>query len=195
MAGALGVHAQGPGGGQGQTIGLPTSLQRAYASFKTNFIGASDKMPEAEYGFKPGSTPEARTFAAVIAHIVQSQSGTCSTLKGAANPFQGRQLEQELKTKGDVVKALADSFASCDDVFAQVTDANAMEMVRQGMNQVTRAAALYGIIVHGNEMYGTAAAYLRSKNIVPPSTENMARGRTGGAAGAGGGMTPMGAGR
>jgi len=25
--------------------------------------------------------------------------------------------------------------------------------------------------VHGNEMYGTAAVYLRSKNIVPPSTE------------------------
>jgi hypothetical protein len=33
--------------------------------------------------------------------------------------------------------------------------------------------------VHGNEMYGTAAVYLRSKNIVPPSTENAGRGMRG----------------
>ena len=29
-------------------------------------------MPEADYTFKPGSTPEARTYAQVIAHIAQS---------------------------------------------------------------------------------------------------------------------------
>jgi hypothetical protein len=53
--------------------------------------------------------------------------------------------------------------------------------VKAGMNEVTRAAALYGILVHGNELYGTAAVYLRSKNIVPPSTERqMGRGRRGG---------------
>jgi hypothetical protein len=52
-------------------------------------------------------------------------------------------------------------------------------MVKQGQNEVTRAAALYGILVHGNEMAGTAYVYLRSKNIVPPSTENAGRGMRG----------------
>jgi len=89
--------------------------------------------------------------------------------------MQGKQLEQELKTKADVTKALAESFALCDEAFSSVTDANAVEMVRAGMNEQTRAAALYGVLVHGNEMYGTAAVYLRSKNIVPPSTENAGR--------------------
>ena len=93
--------------------------------------------------------------------------------------MQGKNLEQELKTKAEVTKALADSFAICDKAFEAVTDANAMEMVKQGNNEVTRAASLYGVIVHGNEMYGTAAVYLRSKNIVPPSTENMGRGMRG----------------
>ncbi len=46
-----------------------------------------------------------------------------------------------------------------------------MQFIKQGQGEVTRAAALYGVIVHGNEMYGTAAVYLRSKNLVPPSTE------------------------
>jgi len=135
-------------------------------------------MPEADYAFKPGSTPEARTFAQVIDHITQAQFNQCSALKGTPNPMQGKQLEQELKTKAEVTKALADSFALCDDLFAQVTDASATEMIKAGMNQMTRAAALFGMLAHGNEMYGTAAVYLRSKNIVPPSTERaMGRGR------------------
>jgi len=179
LASASYALAQPPGGQGGQKIGLATSLQRGYAGFKNNFTQAAAKMSDADYSFKPGSTPEARTYAQVIAHIAQAQFGQCSGLKGVPNPMQGKQLEQELKTKAEVTKALADSFALCDDLFAQVTDANATEMVKAGMNEVTRAAALYGLLVHGNEMYGTAAVYLRSKNIVPPSTENAGRGMRG----------------
>ena len=155
----------------GQKISLATSLQRGYAGIKANFTAAAEKMPEADYSFKPGSTPEARTFAAAIAHIAQTQFGQCSGLTGVANPMQGKNLEQDLKTKADVIKALAESYALCDKAFEAVTDANVTEMVKQGPNEVTRAAALYGVIVHGNEMAGTAYAYLRSKNIVPPPTE------------------------
>jgi DinB superfamily len=175
------AYSQAPGGQtQGQKIGLATSLQRGYNGFKTNFSAAAEKMPEADYSFKPGSTPEARTYAQVIAHIAQAQFGQCSGLKGVPNPMAGKQLEQELKTKAEVTKALADSFAMCDELFANLTDASATEMVKAGQNEVTRAASLYGVIVHGNELYGTAAVYLRSKNIVPPSTENAQRGRRGG---------------
>src|SRR5213593_3864766 len=124
------AFTQPPAGGQ--KIGLATSLQRGYAGLKTNFTQAAAKMPEADYGFKPGSTPEARTYTQVIAHIAQAQFGQCSSLKGVPNPMQSKQLEQELKTKADVTKALADSFALCDDAFAQVTDANATEMIKAG---------------------------------------------------------------
>src|SRR5437899_1286636 len=173
------AYSQAPGGQtQGQKIGLATSLQRGYNGFKTNFSAAAEKMPEADYSFKPGSTPEARTYAQVIAHIAQAQFGQCSGLKGVPNPMAGKQLEQELKTKAEITKALADSFAMCDELFANVTDTSATEMVKAGPNEQTRAASLYGVIVHGNELAGTAYVYLRSKNIVPPSTERaMGRGR------------------
>lgn len=175
------AYSQAPGGQtQGQKIGLATSLQRGYNGFKTNFTAAAEKMPEADYSFKPGSTPEARTYAQVIAHIAQAQFGQCSSIKGVPNPMAGKQLEQELKTKAEITKALADSFAMCDELFANVTDASATEMVKQGQNELTRAASLYGVLVHGNEMAGTAYVYLRSKNLVPPSTENAQRGRRGG---------------
>src|SRR5213080_4890027 len=147
------AYSQPPGGQMpGQKIGLATSLQRGYAGFKTNFTQAAAKMPEAYYTFKPGSTPEARTYAQVIAHIAQAQFGQCSALKGVPSPTAGKSLEQELKTKAEVTKALADSFVLCDDLFANVTDANATEMVKQGNNEVTRAASLFGLLVHGNEM-------------------------------------------
>ena len=42
----------------------------------------------------------------------------------------------------------------------------------------TRAASLYGVIVHGNEIAGNPAyAYLRTKGLVPPSTERAMAGR------------------
>src|SRR5213083_1402443 len=116
----------------GQKIGLATSLQRGYAGLKTNFTQAAEKMPEADYGFKPGSTPEARTYGQAIAHIAQAQFGQCSGLKGVPNPMAGKQLEQELKTKAEITKALADSFALCDDLFSSLTDASATEMVKAG---------------------------------------------------------------
>ena len=161
----------------GQKVGLATSIQRGYANIKQNLTQEADKMPEADYAWKPGTTPDVRPFSAVIAHIVQSQFGQCSAMKGVPNPMQGKNLEQELKAKADVTKALADSFALCDDIFAQTTDENAAQFIKVGQNEVTRAAALFGFIAHGNEIYGTGAVYLRSKNIVPPSTERAMQGR------------------
>jgi hypothetical protein len=171
------TYSQQPPAAAGQKIGLATSLQRGYAGIKGNFTAAAEKMPEADYAFKVGSTPEARTYGQLIAHIAQSQFGQCSNLTGVPNPIQGKQLEQELKTKAELTKALADSFALCDKAFESVTDASATEMVKQGANEVTRAAAMYGVIVHANEIAGTAYAYLRTKNLVPPSTERAMQGR------------------
>jgi hypothetical protein len=87
--------------------------------------------------------------------------------------MMGKQLEQELKTKAEIVKALADSFALCDEAYSSLTDANAMEFIKQGPNEVQRAAALMNNVVHDNEMFGAVAVYMRSKGLVPPSTERM----------------------
>ena len=170
------VYSQQPPAG-GQKIGLATSLQRGYAGIKANFTAAAEKMSEADYMFKVGSMAETRTYGQLIAHIAQAQFGQCSGLTGVANPMAGKNLEQELKTKAELTKALADSFALCDKAFADVTDANATELVKAGPNEQTRAASLYGVIVHGNEIAGTAYAYLRTKGMVPPSTERAMAGR------------------
>lgn len=156
-------------------FGLAAYLQGAYAGLKANLTQAADKMPEAEYAFRPGAMAEVRTFGQVIAHVAEAQFATCAAVKGVTNPAAGKKLEQELKTKADIVKALADSFNTCDAAFADLTDANAMEFVKQGPGEVARGAVLSGLLAHGAEMYGISTVYLREKGIVPPSTERSQR--------------------
>jgi hypothetical protein len=169
---------------------IAVSIQRAYAGIKANLTQAADKMPEADYGFKPSSMPEVRVYGALFSHVAQSQFGPCAAVKGVPNPMMGRQLETELKTKAEIVKALADSFAFCDDAYASLTDANISEMIMQGRGQTARAAILANNVTHNNEMAGTAYVYMRAKGLVPPSTEAAAArgggGARGGAPGGGG---------
>jgi hypothetical protein len=181
---ASAVSAQTPPAPQPTTIAV--AIQRAYATIKTNLTQAADKMPEADYGFKPSTMPEMRVYGALFSHVAQSQFNTCSTVNGVPNPMQGRQLETELTTKAQIVAALAESFALCDAAYASLTDANVSEMITGGRGGPTaRAALLANNVTHDNEMAGTAYVYLRAKNIVPPSTENAAAARGGGAGGRG----------
>ena len=160
-------------GGGPQKITLAQGLQRAYEGVKRNITEMSEKMPEADYGYKPH--PDSRTFGQLFAHAANSMYGGCAALKGTANPNQGKNLEELLKTKAEFVKALADAYAFCDDAVKGLTDANVAEMVKQGQNEVARGSIVAGITSHNNEMYGTGAAYMRAKGLVPPSTERASQ--------------------
>ena len=164
------VAAQPPAPGP---VGLAQGLQNAYNGLKRHVTESAEKMSDADYSSKPSTMPEVRTFGQLWGHLAQAQFGQCAAAAGVPNPSQGKQLEQELKTKAEFVKALAESFAICDKAFAALTDQNATELIMQGRGQIARGALMANIIAHGNEMYGVSGVYLRAKNIVPPSTERM----------------------
>src|SRR5262245_48653573 len=173
------AFAQAPAG---QQITLAASLQRGYAGVKQNLTEELAKMPAENFSFKPGPAPELRNFGMLFGHVANAQFGSCAAALGQPNPNQGHNLETEVTTKEALTKALADSFALCDKAFAGLTDQNAMEMVKQGQNEIARAALLANVVVHSNEMYGTASVYMRAKGLVPPSTERqtqMMQGRGG----------------
>jgi len=169
VAAAQGPPPQGP-------VGTAVALQRNYQQLKNNVTASADKMPEADYGFKP--TGDIRSYGQLWAHVADAQFGQCSGPKGVANPRQGQPSFETLTTKADIQKAVADSFAFCDEVFASLTEASAAEMISNGRGgQTSRAAALLGVIAHGSEMYGIGTVYLRLKGQIPPSTELFMRGR------------------
>jgi hypothetical protein len=172
IAASAGIIAQQPAG---RRAGTATVLQLSYAGIKADLVAEAAAMPEADYSFTPGTMPEVRTFAQVILHVAEGQNAVCGSLKGVSAPARG----PAVSSKADVVRALNESFAFCDDVFAAATDANLVEFVRQGPNELTRTSVLYGLLAHNAEMYGIGTVYLRLKGIVPPSTarQNAGRGR------------------
>jgi hypothetical protein len=170
------ANAQAPAApAAGQKIDLATGLQRAYAGIKLNLTEAAEKLGEADYTHRP--SPQIRPYGGQFAHTAQSQFNACSQAKGEPNPVAGQNFEQTKTSRADVIKALADSFAYCDPVFAALTDQSALQLVRQGMNEVARGVVLAGLIAHSNEEYGVITVYIRTKDLVPPSTERQQRGR------------------
>jgi len=165
--------AQGPPQGP---VGTAVAIQRGYGQLKNNVTASAEKMPDADYFFKP--TSDIRAYGQLWAHVADAQFGQCSGARGVANPRQGQPSFEQLTTKAEVQKAVADSFAFCDEAFSSLTEASAQEMISNGRGgQQSRAAALLGVLQHGSEMYGIGTVYLRLKGQIPPSTELFMRGR------------------
>ena len=175
---AVCAAAQAPAAGQ--KIGLATSMQNAYATLKGNLTQAAEKMPEANYGFKPAPDPDLRTFGQWIGHQTDNQFLNCATLKGVPNPSPAQSNEKKT-TKTELVKALADAFAFCDGALSSLTDQNALQLIKQGDGETARGGVASALLSHGLESYGIVVVYMRAKGVAPPAAAPAA-GR-GGAAG------------
>jgi|SoiMethySBSTD1v2_1073268.scaffolds.fasta_scaffold860815_1 uncharacterized damage-inducible protein DinB len=144
---------------------LSAEVKGAYTNIKNNFIKAAEKMPEEHYGFK--ASAELQSFAQRVAHIADANVRTCAALKG-----EQKSVNAAAKTtKADMVAVLKESFTYCDAVYDSLTDAEAVKVVSVGRGQRSRLAALWGVVAHSNEVYGTMTVYMRLKGIVPPSSE------------------------
>jgi hypothetical protein len=151
--------------GQAPAPSAAATLKRSYTGIKTNFVKAAEKMPEENYSFKPVDAVE--TFGQRVAHIADPQLATCTGMMGERKTGTAKSKT----SKADLVAALKESFDACDKAVDALTDANAMEAVSAGRGQQPRIAALYGLVVHANEVYGAMGVYMRIKGIVPPSSE------------------------
>jgi uncharacterized damage-inducible protein DinB len=149
-----------------QPTGLADGLKRAWNGVKQNVTETADKMPEANFSFKP--TPEVRSFGEVLGHIANGNMAYCSMAKGETPP---KNDAEKITAKADLVKALNDSFAACDAVFSTLTDEAMLEKVKNGQRETARGVYIAGVIAHVNEHYGNLVTYMRLKGLVPPSTE------------------------
>lgn len=157
LAGAVSVYAQNP---------LSMELKGAYNETKANIMKSAERMPDADYAFKPAGNPP-RTFAQVIGHIVDAQMAICGAAKGEQKMGDA---EKTKTSKADLVAALKQSFDYCDTVYDSMTDAAAMQTIKMFGRDQSKLGALYGNLLHDSEMYGQIVMYYRAKNMVPPST-------------------------
>src|SRR5881275_756374 len=173
---AVSAAAQAPTAGE--KLGLATSMQRAYNTLKGNLTQAAEKMPEANYTFKPASDPDLRTFGQWIGHQADNQFLNCAAIKRVPNPSPAQSNEKKA-TKAELVKALAAAFAFCDDAISSLTDQSALQMVKQGEGETARGGVASALLSHGLESYGIVVVYLRAKGIEPPNANAGGRGGRG----------------
>ncbi len=149
---------------------ITASLRSAWNSAKANVRRSADVMPEAKYNFKP--VDSVRTFGAMLAHIAGASYEFCSAAKGEKSPHAEDAFEKSAKTKAEIVKALDDAIAYCDEVYKTLDDTKAAQMTAGafGGPQGARASSLIGNTGHFQEHYGNLVTYLRINGLVPPSS-------------------------
>jgi hypothetical protein len=153
---------------------MSTWLRNAYTGNRNNIVRMAEKMPEENYGMRPGDQPEVRTFGQQVTHVANFNFLWCSQAKGEKNPNPGNL--DKLTSKADIIKVLNDAFAYCDTAYSALTDASGAEVIdiTQESGRQTRNLRM-GLLTlnygHNNEIYGSMVVYLRMKNIVPPASE------------------------
>jgi len=147
-----------------------------YAGLKKILLASAEKMPEANYAFKP--TDSVRTFGQVIGHVADSQYTFCASALAEKRP--AIKVEQTRITKAELIAALNDAFTYCDKAYDSVTDTSAAEMVKVFGQDTPRLAVLGVNNAHGAEHYGNLVTYLRMKDLVPPTSDPVLMKQMGG---------------
>ena len=184
IAGAISaVQAQAPQMGgmatvaPGSAVDPAKSLDASLSRLESLWMGAAQAMPADKYDFAPSAAIFApaqkvqydgvRTFAQIVTHTIQANYNAFAAI-GGIKPDVDVKAIGDLKSKDDIVKALAATFAFAHKAVANVTAANAFQSVR-GVQ--TPASMFAGAIGHAEDEYGQAVEYLRMNAIVPPASE------------------------
>ena len=144
------------------------STRPLYDRIKGYLIRSTDQMPEEHYAFRP--TPEVRTYAQLLGHIITTQYMFCSDALGEKNPAPG-DFEKTHTTKAALAEAVRASFKYCDRAYelgdGELTTPRSFPKGRQSRS----LELLIFNIAHNNEHYGNIVTYLRIKGLVPPSSQ------------------------
>jgi uncharacterized damage-inducible protein DinB len=132
-----------------------------------NIVKAAEKMPEESYAFKPSH--DVRSFGQLVGHAADAAYTFCAAAKGEQKaPLH---IEKQKSSKADLVSAIKDAAAYCNEVYDGMTDAKGAESVKFFAGIGSRLGVLNFNNAHEMEHYGNMVTYMRIRGIVPPSSE------------------------
>jgi uncharacterized damage-inducible protein DinB len=165
----------GAGYADALTPSIASVANAMHATIRGNLAQAAANMPAEEYAFRP--TPDVRTFAQLIGHVINANTFFCSQAAGDSGRLDQPNYE-EVSDKARLVAALTESLLLCDRTYDATTDATFDQPVAMpaglgmGPAKTVRGAVLMFNVAHNNEHYGNIVVYMRLKGHVPPSTAN-----------------------
>ena len=178
VAGPAAAQTSDGGADELLSTSMAASLKSMHQVIRRNIAEAAAAMPAEEYSFKP--TPQVRSFAELVGHVINANFYFCSQARGEKPNFGGADYSKTTD-KAALVKALTEALAYCDTTYTGTTDANVNQAVavagRGSSKPTTRGLVLMFNTTHNNEHYGNMVVYMRLKNHVPPSTARVQPGR------------------
>ena len=162
----------------GSRLSLAEANDIALTGFEQTFTSAAMAMPADRYDFTPASMaiPGAnfkgvRTFSSEVKHVAQSNFITYSAVSGITPAFDVDGIPA-LKTKDEILKALAASFAFGHKALVTLTPATEQDPLDfQGLKTKETVAAF--ALAHAFDHYGQMVEYLRLNGIVPPASGSV----------------------
>lgn len=168
------LSAQPPAGPQPNPI--TTVFKTRTIGLQRNIAQAFDSIPESKFGYKP--TPAQLTIGYIAQHLVSDNTLFCN----AFGDMKRTQATDETATadsvkatwpKAKLVTLLKDSFAFCENAFAQVDDAKLADVVSLtfggNTRSVPRAQMVLGHALDIADHYSQLANYMRLINMLPPT--------------------------
>ncbi|WP_162601174.1 DinB family protein [Occallatibacter savannae] len=149
---------------------ITQSEKGLYNFIAGTIVGAAQKMPEENYSFK--ATPDVRSFGQLVGHVADANYMFCSMASGETNP--SKNIEKTKTSKADLVAAVKDSIAYCNQVYDKMTDASGSQMTKFRSFNLSRLTILSLNTAHTDEHYGNIVTYMRLKGLVPPTSEGQA---------------------
>ncbi|MEO7358866.1 MAG: DinB family protein [Gemmatimonadaceae bacterium] len=154
---------------------LMADLGRDVAGIEQKFVDLAKAMPEASYGWRPGSG--VRSVREVFLHIA-SENYLLPSMFGAAIPattgiaagdFKSAETFEKRDIKKDsVVADLQASFAHMKQAMAADSAAAMSGEIDFFGTKMSRQAAWIGTVTHMHEHLGQLIAYARMNKVVPP---------------------------
>jgi uncharacterized damage-inducible protein DinB len=156
----------------------PAKAQDALLSlFESELMGVVKAMPAEKFNFAPMSGAIAgskfdgvRSFSGQAKHIAQANYFFFTSFGGPKPDTDVRAIEN-LKTKDEIVSALAASFAYAHQAVGTITVANAYQTIKGVDGMETRATVASFAVAHGFDHYGQMVEYLRMNGVVPPGSK------------------------
>ncbi len=150
------------------------TIQSMIDGIESDLTGVAKEMPADKYEFAPtqGEFRGVRNFARQIKHAASIHYLVAASILG--EPTTADMSEERgpdsVRTKDEVLKYLAESFAYLRRAAATVNETNAFTPIKGvfGSAPATRIGVIVIAVTHTSNHYGQVVEYLRMNGLVPP---------------------------
>jgi len=165
LVGASSAAAQGMMHQDHRGTGV-ASIQPFYERVKDLYTRSLDQLPESLLAYRP--TADVRSFGEVLGHVANENYVFCAAALGEDDPNSAD--FEKTKSRDELSKGLAASFAYCDRAYA-MAEPKAMEETTVFGQSGSRLWVLIFNVTHDSEHYGNLVTYMRLNGMVPPSSQ------------------------